>query len=313
MPLLQCYEHLHRDWVWGDAENRAVLSILRSLSPEPVQKIAVLGAGTGRLAVDLHRELRPAVTIGIDKNPLPLLASSALLAGRTLELHEYPVAPPSGDATAILQRLSSPFPRPEGLHLALADVLQPPLSPASMDLVVTPWLIDAIGVDVRVTCCAVARLLPPGGLWTNVGPLRFHSSASTALPIEEVLEVVSSSGFEIQEQHRRDVPYFDSPNSGSRSTDTVFAFSARRTTAAPERLPPPRGPAWLDDPTLPIPLTPAMVTERSGAAITLGVLSLIDGSKSIRDLARFLSGRWGTPPEPLEAQLAVLLSRFAAE
>jgi hypothetical protein len=182
-----------------------------------------------------------------------------------------------------------------------------------MDLVITPWLIDAIGVDVRVTCRAVARLLPPGGVWANVGPLRFHSSASLALPIEEVLEVVASSGFEIQEQLRRDVPYFDSPNSGSRSTDTVFAFSARRTTAAPERLPPPPGPAWLDDPSLPIPLTPAMTTERSGAAITLGVLSLIDGSKSIRELAQFLSGRWGTPPEPLEAQLAVLLSRFGAE
>ncbi len=310
-PLLECYEHLHRDWVWGEQENAAALDIVRALAHEPGKKTVVLGVGAARLAADLQRELAPAFTLGIDHNPLPLLAANALLDGRSLELHEYPVAPHTADEIAILRRLTLPFAPPDGLHLALADALRPPLAAASVDVVVTPWLIDVIGVDLRVICRAVARLLPPGGLWQNFGPLRFSGTVSSALSIEEVHEIVEASGFELVQRFRRDVPYFDSPHSGSRRTDTVFAFAARRLERAPELPVPPGTAPWLRDTTLPIPPSAALASERNRSVVTVGVLSMVDGQRSIRDLAVMLAGQWQMDPNVLEAQLAALFSRFA--
>jgi hypothetical protein len=309
-PVLGCYEHLHRDWVWGEKENAAALDIVRSLAPAPGQRTVVLGVGTGRLALDIQRELRPAFTLGIDHNPLPLLAFDALLGGRSLELHEYPIAPHSAEEVAIPRRLVLPFPAPEGLHVALADALTPPLAPGSVDLVVTPWLIDVIGVDVRVTCRAVARLLPPGGIWANFCPLRFAGSVSSSLSVDEVHELVEAAGFELVQRFRRDVPYFDSAHSGSRRTETVFAFAARRTERMLD-LPVPDGPApWLDNTTLPIPMSPALASEGTRAVVTAGVLSMVDGNRSIRDVARMLATEWRTDPSRLEGQLVTLFSRL---
>jgi hypothetical protein len=309
-PVLDCYEHLFRDWIWGESESRSALELVRALSPQAGPRAVVLGVGTGRLAADMQRELGLEFTLGIDNNPLPLLAFEALSRGRALDLCEYPVAPNSADEVAIRRRLTLPFPIPNGLHVALGDALAPPIAPASVDLVVTPWLIDATGSDPRVTARAVARLLPPGGIWANFGPLRFTGSVSSALSVEEVHEVVGASGFELVQQFRRDLPYFDSPHSGSRRTDTVFAFAARRSDRTPELAVPNDRAPWLADPQLPIPQHPVFASERDRSVVIAGVLSLVDGNRSIRDLATMLASQWRADPGVIETQLVALLSRF---
>jgi hypothetical protein len=309
-PVLDCYEHLFRDWVWGESESRAALELVRALAPQAGPRAVVLGVATGRLAADMQRELGLEFTLGIDQNPLPLLAFDALSRGGSLELYEYPVAPNSADEVAIRRRLTLPFPVPDGLHVVLGDALAPPLAPGSADLVVTPWLIDATGSDPRVTCRAVARLLPPGGIWANFGPLRFTGAVSAALSVEEVHELVTASGFELVEHFRRDMPYFDSPHSGSRRTDTVFAFAARRSDHTPELAVPNQRAPWLADPALPIPQLPVFATERDRSVVTAGVLSLVDGERSIRAMAAMLASQWRADPGVIEAQLVGLLSRF---
>jgi hypothetical protein len=138
-------------------------------------------------------------------------------------------------------------------------------------------------------------------------------SVSSSLSIEEVHELVEASGFELVQRFRRDVPYFDSPHSGSRRHDTVFAFAARRTERMRD-LPVPAGPApWLGDTTLPIPLAPGFASERSRSVITVGVLSMVDGHRSIRDLAQMLAAQWRSDPGRLEAQLVTLFSRLATD
>ncbi|MCS6948790.1 MAG: carnosine N-methyltransferase family protein, partial [Steroidobacteraceae bacterium] len=52
--LTSYYVNFHRDWVWGEAENRAALAIVRDLAgAEPLGRLLVPGAGAGRLAYDL--------------------------------------------------------------------------------------------------------------------------------------------------------------------------------------------------------------------------------------------------------------------
>ena len=71
--------------------------------------VVVLGAGAGRLAVDLHRTLRPAVVVALDINPLPLLVAAELVAGGEVTLHEFPVGPHGKDGVALRRAMRCPF------------------------------------------------------------------------------------------------------------------------------------------------------------------------------------------------------------
>ena len=52
------YPNLHRDWCWGDAENRASLAAVQASLPAGVapQRILVVGAGAGRLAAGRQQQ-----------------------------------------------------------------------------------------------------------------------------------------------------------------------------------------------------------------------------------------------------------------
>jgi uncharacterized protein YbaR (Trm112 family) len=247
LPILKCYENVFRDFAWGQRESKLALEHVARLASAALGQMAVFGAGAGRLALDVHRALAPEQSFALDINPLPLLIADELMRGRTLELYEFPIAPHTAEGVAVLERLSYPESVPPGLTLVFADARTPPFRPASLDTVLTPWFIDAVGRDVRETAATIRRVLRPGGMWLNLGPLRFEGPLSRVYAIEEVLELVKQSGFELVQHFREDVPYFDSPFSGSRRHETVFTYptsicrgSRTRTYPSPSRpsLPP---------------------------------------------------------------------------
>ena len=109
--LTNYYVNLHRDWCWGDEENRAAVSELRSLlggSLDGLGRVLVQGAGAGRLAFDLQAESDAALVVATDFNPLLLFAARELFAGRTVELYEFPIAPQSMARSISATRVSSP-------------------------------------------------------------------------------------------------------------------------------------------------------------------------------------------------------------
>ena len=109
-PLLEFSENLFRDWVWGEKEAELTLALVAKAVDQPLGRLAVYGAGTGRLAVDVHQSLAPAETWALDMNPLPVLVGERLLRGETVTLPEFPVAPHS-EADVVIQRdLVSPSP-----------------------------------------------------------------------------------------------------------------------------------------------------------------------------------------------------------
>lgn len=186
-PLLEFSENLFRDWVWGDREAELTRALVANLVDQPAGRLAVYGAGAGRLAVDVHQSLASVETWALDLNPLPFLVGERLVRGETVTLPEFPVAP-HGERDVVLEReLRCPFPVREGFAFAFADALRPPFAPASLDTVLTAWFIDATGRDFRETAAAVNRVLRPGGLWVNLGPLRFKESLAQNYTIEEIL------------------------------------------------------------------------------------------------------------------------------
>ena len=308
--VLLCYEHLFRDWAWGARECEAMLSIVTRLAPHPLGNFAVLGAGACRLAVDVHRALSPRETVALDENPLPLLVAARLLRGETVTLPECPVAPHAVDRVWIRRDLSCPWPVPPGFSLVFADALRPPIAPGSLDAVLTPWFVDVVRADFREIPPIINRLLRSGGTWINVGPLRFKRPVASSYAIEEVWDLVAQSGFELLAREREDIPYFDSPDSGSRRQETVFCFAARKTGEASPVTIDDSAPPWIGDTRAPVPQTPELMRLGRTSWFTAGVIALVDGNRSLSDIAHQMAGTLGLDPANVLDQLRAFFAKI---
>lgn len=284
------YANVHRDWAWGDDENAAsvneISAVLGASGNEATGDAIVLGAGACRLAYDLHRRPGSRRTVAVDFNPLLLLIAKRVTAGEPLELVEFPIAPKSLDSYAVQQTLAAPEPAGDGLHLVLADVLRPPFAAACADTVVTPWLIDIISEDLPAFAARVNRLLKPGGRWVNFGSLAFdHPERSRRYSPEEVLEIVASAGFARPDPVEATIPYMCSPHSRHGRRETVFTFAALKendvkTAARHKALP-----DWIVVGKQAVPLTQSFGTQAMTGRVYAFVMSLIDGKRTIEDMA----------------------------
>jgi hypothetical protein len=60
---------------------------------------------------------------------------------------------------------------------------------------------------------------------------------------------------------------------------------------------------WVADADLPIPIYPELIAMARTSALTTMVMSLIDGTHSISDIAASLAGRLGVDRDDLKGQL----------
>lgn len=312
LAVLECYENLFRDWVWGEAESASMRGLAAKLAPAGtgLGRLAVYGAGAGRLAVDVHETLAPELTLAIDINPLPLLVAQALTAGDSVDLPEFPLAPHSDDETVMLRHLPGRPPARDGLAFLFADALSPPFAAGSLNTVLTSWFVDSVAHDFRLVAAAINRVLAPGGHWINLGPLRFENALSRVYSIQEVHEIVAATGFDVQHTLREDVRYFDSPASGSRRIETAFGFLARKSAEASAVPIPPLVPPWVVDPRLPVPVSPVIMNLGRTSMFTASAISLVDGTRSLVDVAAALAAPWGLPPEVLLDQLRAFFAKL---
>jgi hypothetical protein len=63
---------------------------------------------------------------------------------------------------------------------------------------------------------------------------------------------------------------------------------------------------------MPIPITPALVALGRTSMFTTGVLGMVDGDRSIVDVARELGKAWGVDPARLQDELRAFLSHLPA-
>lgn len=81
--------------------------------------------------------------------------------------------------------------------------------------------------------------------------------------------------------------------SGSRRIETVFWFAARKSGEAETFLSSDDTPPWIADASLPIPMTPALVAFGRKSVFAGSVISLIDGARSLSEVADEMGRLWG--------------------
>jgi hypothetical protein len=79
--------------------------------------------------------------------------------------------------------------------IVLADGTQLPFSDDAFQVLFTPFIIDAIGEDLRSLAPKLNRVIQPGGIWVNYGVMTFRPEV--AYTGEEVLSIVEDAGFRI--------------------------------------------------------------------------------------------------------------------
>ena len=282
------YPNIHRDWAWGEEENKASLKQIRAVLQDSAElgNVLVLGAGAGRLAYDIHTELNCTSTTAMDFNPLLMLVARSLTAGEQLKLYEFPIAPLSFEDEAILRKLEAPVPVDENFHLVFGDALRPPFPDNSFDTVVTPWLIDIIGEDLSILAARINRLLKDSGRWVNFGSLAFATpERARRYSPEEVKAIVSENGFSDPYVSQATIPYMDSPASRHGRRERVFSFASykEREVSKPERHK--ALPDWIVTGKEPVPLSPSFRQQAMTTQIYSFIMSLIDGKRSIKDMA----------------------------
>jgi uncharacterized protein YbaR (Trm112 family) len=285
------YANVHRDWAWGDAENRSSLDEIAEVvsGKDDIGDTLVLGAGACRLAYDLHMQCKASVTIAMDFNPLLLLIADAIIRGETLDLYEFPIAPKSMNDIAVSRKLSAETAVREGFHLVLGDVLRPPFAASRYDTVVTPWIIDIVTENLPVLAARINGLLKRGGRWINFGSLTFKNPEfSRNYGPEETVAIVEESGFDSPVVHEATIPYMCSPASRHGRRETVFTFAAekREDTTNPGRHK--ALPDWIVSGRESVPLTKSFRMQATTTRIYSFMMSLIDGKRSIKDMAKLM-------------------------
>jgi hypothetical protein len=312
--LTNYYVNLQRDWSWGADENAAALGELAVVLGGEVRGLGrtlVHGAGAGRLAYDLHRAGDAPLTVATDFNPLLLFVAREMFAGGSLELYEFPIAPRSLEDHALLRRLAAPEPARSGLELVAADALQPPFADGAFDTVVTPWFIDIIGEPFARVAARVNLLLKPGGRWINSGSMSFSRAAHVdRIGLEEALEMLPAAGFSEVSVRENTLPYMRSPASRHSRLENVVTWVTRKSGPAAES---PRArvvPDWLLQTDRPVPKTRAFEMQAISSRVHAFLLAMINGERSVRDMARMLVEQRLMSAEEAESQVILFLTRL---
>jgi hypothetical protein len=288
--LTTYYANVHRDWCWGNAENEASFDVIASaLGGKAPGTVLVLGSGAGRLAYDFHERTSATLTLSVDFNPLLAFVADQMTSGRELELYEFAIAPRTGDDQAVLRTLAAPAPARAGLVHVLADAHRPPFRRTAFDTVITPWLIDVLPERFDSVCARVNSLLADGGHWLNFGSLTFHDpEPALHYGVEECVAALEENGFGALELAEREIPYLCSPASRHARHERVVSWSARKQRDI-KKVPRYHAlPEWLVRGTEPVPLSDSFRTQAVATRIHAFLMSLIDGRRSIKDMAKLV-------------------------
>eukprot|EP00698_Gefionella_okellyi_P024539 TRINITY_DN8694_c0_g1_i1.p1 TRINITY_DN8694_c0_g1~~TRINITY_DN8694_c0_g1_i1.p1 ORF type:complete len:407 (-),score=81.91 TRINITY_DN8694_c0_g1_i1:624-1844(-) len=217
-----------RDWssegaAERDACYKPMIAELQKHFPTPSGGIHVLvpGAGLGRLAFDVAKLGYSAQ--GNEFSYFMLLASNFILNRSTAAdcytiypfIHQTCNVDRSDDMTRPVQVpdvLPADIPADVDFSMCAGEFVEVyNAQPESFDCVMTCFFIDTAHNIVEYVRC-INRVLKPGGVWINFGPLLYHfadmdTESSVEISYEQLQSVVRACGFTITNEDTRVTPY----------------------------------------------------------------------------------------------------------
>ncbi len=311
--LMSYQANLHRDWAWGTDENRASIALVHgAMTNVPDGPLLVQGAGAGRLAYDIACARPQTTVVALDFNPL-LLVAARINAGAAITQWEFPLAPRTVDDVAVERRLRVEQ-QADNLHFVLADALRAPFHAAQFTVVVTPWFVDVVSEDLATLARRINRLLATNGRWVIFGSLAFeHADPLERRSLPEVEDCIRESGFDVVTVTEAEIPYLQSPASRHGRVERVVAIGATKVRDVPS---PPRHvalPDWLTLGNAPVPLLESFKLQAMTTRIYAFVMAMIDGRRSVKDMARLMDERKLMPRDEAEAAIRGFLIKMFDE
>ncbi|MCB1597416.1 MAG: PqqD family protein, partial [Gammaproteobacteria bacterium] len=122
------------------------------------------------------------------------------------------------------------------------------------------------------------------------GSLSFAQAlTSQRYSLEETLAIVMDTGFAEPDVREDDIPYMCSPASRHGRLENVITIVADKTRSEPQPARHRALPDWLISGTQPVPLLPAFELQTMTTRIYAFIMGMIDGRRSIRDMAKLLA------------------------
>lgn len=285
--LLSYEANLYRDWVWGERENALTKDlVLAHLQPQSLGNLLVLGAGAGRLALDLHCELEPDTTVATDINPLLMMCFKHLLDGKELRIDEFPLNPRASEFVAV-EHLIKGLQWPQKFHLLFSDATNPAFQPEAFNTVLTPWLIDIQPLAFGRFLRQLNQYLPEGGQWINFGSLVFNQKRDLhCYSIEEVKQLAEAHGFNILELKTHEIPYLKSPYNAGYRMEHVWTWRAQKVAAVKPLHNPQAMPNWILDIQQAVPKTQYFRNFSITHRVYAQLAGEVDGRTSIAKIAK---------------------------
>ena len=286
--LLSYEANLYRDWVWGDEENDISAElVVDKIANQTIDNMLVIGAGSCRLAYDLHLKLKPGNTIANDINPLLLFSAERILFGDGLEITEFPMQPRRLENVAITHQIKSATNPGDNFHLLFSDASKPSIKAGSCDLVVTPWVIDIQPFELGLFLDAINYYLPVGGSWINFGSLVFNQDRDAyCYSVDEVKDIARKSGFDIEELSEHEIPYLKSPYNAGWRVENVWCWRAVKTADVSQQHELQHLPDWLLDPGQVIPVNQEIQNFAFSHQTYAEIAGYIDGKHSLERIGR---------------------------
>ncbi|MBK7890337.1 MAG: methyltransferase domain-containing protein [Bdellovibrionales bacterium] len=312
--LLGYFPNLIRDWsAHFEDENRISFAAVKDLIPSDAETVLVLGAGGSRLAYDVAKAHPTTTVIAFDLNPILLFAAHSLNRGKSAQAAEFSVSPKDPSRPGQIVTLEAKLGSAPNLHFVFGDVYHLPFAAESFDVCLTPWLVDILPRSVDCLLAGISQVLKPAGRWVNFGSFRFDfSDTAENIGHDELTERCLKFGFSQLTRQQLEIPYLQSPFDAHRRFETVSLGAWDKTGNTENVIPTPIDDraVWIQNSKLPIPALPVFQSSSATHAVMALVLSLVDGQKSLGEIALIVAAEHGMSEDDALEATASFFDRF---